>query len=224
MLWEIGERMSAQIPGAIAEQPATFNPTCLGLVDFDTAPSGSFGQPFCHEITLTSPSTIQAAQLELVIYSNPPCAKKDRLCLTTSWGKEWCTLLDARGGHICLDLDELGLLDATMNTLLIRVAFHSMVDYIRLQTIMCSSPIVPVTPTGSSLHFKFETVLAGTGSPFVATPVAATYQVGGPLGTSVVFPSGTANMLQLANDPAQQGGNAFSMAVMIYYDEPGNPA
>jgi hypothetical protein len=222
MLWEVGGRMVAQLPGATAKQPSTYNPKCFNSINFDTNPAGNDGQPFCHEIALTAPSLIKAAQLELIIFSNPPCGRKDQLCLTMSTGKEWCTLLDAGENHFCLDLDELGLLTPGMDKLLVRVAYHSSVDYLRLHTIMCQAKVP--APTLKSMHFLFGDDLSGSGTPpFMIMPLTATatYEPGGPKGTSVTFPSGPAKYLEMPNDASQQGGTKLSMAAFVYYDEPG---
>jgi hypothetical protein len=227
MLWEVGGRMVAQLPGATATQPSIYNPKCFDSINFDTNPAGNEGQPFCHEIVFTAPSLIKAAQLELIIFSNPPCGRKDQLCLTMSTGKEWCTLLNAGENHLCLDLDELGLLTPGMDKLLVRVAYHSNMDYLRLHTIMCQAK-VPAPTTPKSLHFLFENDLSGSSTPstppFTLVPLAATstYMPGGPKGTSATFPSGPAKYLQMPNHASQQGGTKLSMAAFVYYDQPGD--
>ena len=223
MLWQVGGRMVAEDPGATAQQPSTYNPKCLNSVDFDTVPLGTFGQPFCHEITPVDPANIQAAQLELIIWSRPPCGKKDSLCLTMSTGEQWCHMLEDGENHLCLDLDELGLLTTGIDTLLIRAAHYSFVDYLRLHTIMCES-VDPVPAVLPSLNFDFENSLVGTpGGTVTAVNGPVSYLSGGPQGTSIDFPgSAPTNVyLQLPDVPSQDGGTALSMAAWVYFDEPG---
>lgn len=223
MLWRLGTKGQYTLPGMVAQQPTVYNPQCFNSIDFDTIPMSS-GQPFCHEFTIGNAWNMKAASLQAIIYSNPPCKGtiQDRFCLTTASGKEWCTMLQPGINTFCLDLDELGLIDGGMNTLLARTAYHSSVDYLRLHVVFCAGGPLPVTTT-ASIHFEFENNLNSEillSPPFLPFLSAPSYFIEGPRGKALNFLETPDIYLQMPNHSSQQGGSAMSMALWVYFDEP----
>jgi len=223
MLWSLGKKDKYTVPGMMAQQPAVYNPQCFNSIDFDTFPLSS-GQPFCNEFTIENASNIKAASLQAIIHSKPPCKDtiQDRFCLTTALGTEWCTMLQPGENKFCLDLDELGLIDGDMSTLLARTAYHSSVDYLRLHVVFCDSVVYSPVTSDASIHFKFENNLVSTtGSPsfdfMLSSPSYFNY---GPQGTALQFPESPNIYLETPNHSSQQGGSAMSMALWVYFDEP----